>query len=133
MVIDIAVILLIHGYGDTADGWRRVIPGLLPRHRVVAVDVPPFGRSSDPRAPRLIDFYADYFPELLHELGMERATVIGHSLGGAIALHLTLERPELYRRDADLVALRALPLATNALTVHDGITAGLNRRGPPSF
>ena len=41
-------ILLIHGYGDTADGWRRVVPGLVSSHRVVAVDVPPFGRSGEP-------------------------------------------------------------------------------------
>ena len=39
-------ILLIHGYGDTADGWRRVVPGLLKDHRVVALDMPPFGRSA---------------------------------------------------------------------------------------
>ena len=91
-------VVLIHGYGDTADGWRRVVPGLLERHRVIALDVPPFGRSGDPRAARLIDFYKPFFPELLERLGVERATVIGHSLGGAIALHLTLERPELVER-----------------------------------
>jgi pimeloyl-ACP methyl ester carboxylesterase len=91
-------VLLVHGYGDTADGWRRVIPGLLARHRVIAIDVPPFGRSGDPRAPRLIDFYKPFFPELLDRLELDRATVIGHSLGGAIALHLTLEQPERVER-----------------------------------
>ncbi len=91
-------VLLIHGYGDTADGWRRVVPGLLDRHRVVALDVPPFGRSGDPRARPLIDFYREFFPALLDELEMERATVIGHSLGGAIALHLTLANPERVER-----------------------------------
>jgi len=91
-------VVLIHGYGDTADGWRRVVPGLLDRHRVIAIDVPPFGRSGDPRTRRLIDFYKPFFPELLERLEVERATVIGHSLGGAIALHLTIERPELVER-----------------------------------
>ncbi|HEX8067120.1 MAG TPA: alpha/beta fold hydrolase [Thermoleophilaceae bacterium] len=91
-------ILLVHGYGDTADGWRRVVPGLLADNRVVAVDVPPFGRSGLPAAPLLIDYYKDFFPELLERLGIERATVIGHSLGGAIALHLTLQRPEIVER-----------------------------------
>ena len=91
-------VLLIHGYGDSADGWRRVVPGLLGRHRVVAIDVPPFGRSGDPDVPRLIDFYADFFPALLDELEIDRATVIGHSLGGAIALHLTLGHPERVER-----------------------------------
>jgi pimeloyl-ACP methyl ester carboxylesterase len=91
-------VVLVHGYGDTADGWRRVVPSLLQNHRVVAVDVPPFGRSGQPRAPKLLDFYRDFFPDLLEKLEIERATVIGHSLGGAIALHLTLERPELVER-----------------------------------
>jgi pimeloyl-ACP methyl ester carboxylesterase len=91
-------VVLIHGYGDTADGWRRVVPGLLPRHRVIAFDVPPFGRSGDPRAPRLLDFYKEFFPELLERLEVDSATVIGHSLGGAIALHVALERPDLVNR-----------------------------------
>ena len=40
--------LLLHGFGDTADCWRRVVPPLARRHRVIAIDVPPFGRSGDP-------------------------------------------------------------------------------------
>jgi pimeloyl-ACP methyl ester carboxylesterase len=91
-------VVLIHGYGDTADGWRRVVPELLRRHRVIALDVPPFGRSEDPAAPRLLDFYKEFFPALFEELEIESATVIGHSLGGAIALHVSLERPELVDR-----------------------------------
>jgi pimeloyl-ACP methyl ester carboxylesterase len=91
--------VLLHGYGDTADSWRRVVPGLLEAgHRIIAVDVPPFGRSGDPRAPLLIDFYKEFFPELFEQLGLERATVIGHSLGGAISLHLTLQEPRLVER-----------------------------------
>jgi pimeloyl-ACP methyl ester carboxylesterase len=87
-------VVLIHGYGDTADGWRRVVPGLLSRHRVIALDVPPFGRSAQPDAKKLLDFYKDYFPALLDELEVGPATVVGHSLGGAIALHLALANPE---------------------------------------
>jgi pimeloyl-ACP methyl ester carboxylesterase len=91
-------VLLIHGYGDTADGWRRVVPGLLPHHRVVALDVPPFGRSGEPTERKLLDFYKQFFPELFDKLEIETATVIGHSLGGAISLHVALERPELVDR-----------------------------------
>jgi pimeloyl-ACP methyl ester carboxylesterase len=87
-------VVLIHGYGDTADGWRRVVPGLLERHRVIALDIPPFGRSGQPPAKKLLDFYKQFFPTLFDELGLESATVIGHSLGGAIALHLALDHPE---------------------------------------
>ena len=117
-------VLLIHGYGDTADGWRRVVPGLLQSHRVIAIDIPPFGRSGDPRERRLIDFYKPFFPELLERLEVERATVIGHSLGGAIALHLTLQRPELVER-LGLVAPAGLgkapPWWWYALTGYGGV------------
>ena len=91
-------VLLVHGYGDTADGWRRVVPGLLPGHRVVALDVPPFGRSGDPRANPLIDFFDEFFPALFEELELGPATVLGHSLGGAIALRLAIARPDLVER-----------------------------------
>jgi pimeloyl-ACP methyl ester carboxylesterase len=91
-------VLLIHGYGDTSDSWRLVVPRLLPAHRVIAVDVPPFGRSGDPSVPRLLDFYKQFFPELFERLEVDSATVIGHSLGGAIALHLAIERPDLVDR-----------------------------------
>ena len=92
-------VMLIHGYGDTADGWRRVVPGLLAAgHRVIALDVPPFGRSGEPQVLRLLEFYKSYFPELFDELGLDSATVIGHSLGGAISLHVALEHPHLVDR-----------------------------------
>jgi pimeloyl-ACP methyl ester carboxylesterase len=91
-------VLLIHGYGDTADGWRRVVPPLLRSNRVIAIDVPPFGRSGQPEAKKLLDYYKDFVPALMDELGVAQATVIGHSLGGAISLHLTLDHPERVTR-----------------------------------
>ncbi len=66
---------------------------------MIALDLPPFGRSGDPPADRrLIDFYKRHLPELLERLELERVTLLGHSLGGAIALHLALARPELVER-----------------------------------
>src|SRR5919206_4342322 len=69
-------VLLIHGYGDTADGWRRVVPGLLRDHRVVALDMPPFGRSDEPPKGKLLDYYNEFFPSFMEELELENATVI---------------------------------------------------------
>src|SRR4051812_48169524 len=92
-------VLLIHGYGDTSDGWRRVVPGLLKDHRVVALDMPPFGRSGKPlHGDKLLDFYDEFFPEFLDELGLDRFTLIGHSLGGAVSLRLACEHPERIER-----------------------------------
>jgi pimeloyl-ACP methyl ester carboxylesterase len=94
-------VVLLHGWGDTADCWRRVVPQLLPDHRVVAVDIPPLGRSRTPLlrdGNDLIDFYDEFFPELFRRLDLRRAIVIGHSLGGAIALHLALEDSDAVER-----------------------------------
>ena len=94
-------VVLLHGYGDTADAWRRVVPPLARRRRVVAIDVPPFGRSGDPPecfADDLIGCYTEFFPALFEELEIERAAFVGHSLGGAMALTVALEAPKLVDR-----------------------------------
>jgi pimeloyl-ACP methyl ester carboxylesterase len=139
-------ILLIHGYGDTADGWRRVVPGLLKDHRVVAIDMPPFGRSSAPPKGKLLDFYGEFFPRLLDELALDRTTVIGHSLGGAVALRLAIENPDRVER-LGLVApaglgsappwwwhaLTARALWDGALSIPSPLTTPLVRRGLRAF
>jgi pimeloyl-ACP methyl ester carboxylesterase len=140
-------VVLIHGYGDTADGWRHVVPGLLRDHRVIALDVPPFGRSDEVRRERLLDFYKDYFPQVFEQLEVDSATVIGHSLGGAIGLHLALQRPDLVDR-LGLVAPAGLgksppwwwhlltgygPLYKTALSVPTPVTGLLIREGLSRF
>jgi pimeloyl-ACP methyl ester carboxylesterase len=92
-------ILLLHGYGDSCQGWRRVIPALATDHRVIAIDLPGFGRSRRPRSSGgLIDHYSVFFSELAATMGVEHATVVGHSLGGAVALTLALEQPNAIDR-----------------------------------
>jgi pimeloyl-ACP methyl ester carboxylesterase len=90
-------VLLLHGFGDTADSWRRVVPTLVRDRRVIAIDIPPFGRSGQPKLRNgtgLVDWYPEFLEELYDKLGLTRTILAGHSLGGAIALHAALERPE---------------------------------------
>jgi pimeloyl-ACP methyl ester carboxylesterase len=138
--------LLIHGYGDTADGWRRVVPRLLDRHRVVALDMPPFGRSTRVTQDKLLDFYSNFFPAFLDAMELERATVIGHSLGGAVALRLAVDNPDRVER-LGLVApaglgpappwwwhaLTARAVWQGALSVPSPFTGPLVRRGLRTF
>jgi pimeloyl-ACP methyl ester carboxylesterase len=94
-------VVLLHGWGDTADCWRRVVPLLLREHRVVAIDIPPLGRSAAPAlgdGKDLVDFYMDFFPELFTRLDLERASLVGHSFGGSIALYMALEAPDSVER-----------------------------------
>jgi pimeloyl-ACP methyl ester carboxylesterase len=92
-----SAVVLLHGFGDTADSWRRVVPRLVGNHRVVALDIPPFGRSSGPslNGTSLVEWYEEFFPALLRELGLKRVTLVGHSFGGAVALHSALARPKV--------------------------------------
>jgi pimeloyl-ACP methyl ester carboxylesterase len=87
-------VVLLHGYGDTADCWRRVLPAIQRERRVIAIDTPPFGRSRMPPAgfeEDLIGCYEQFFPALFDELEIGSAALVGHSMGGAMALTLALE------------------------------------------
>ena len=83
-------LLLIHGMADEADTWRHLLPALSAQHRVLAPDLPGFGRSEQPRRPYTLVFFQETMLELLDELEIDRATLIGHSLGGMIAHSIAL-------------------------------------------
>jgi pimeloyl-ACP methyl ester carboxylesterase len=102
-------LLLVHGLGDEADTWRRVLPALAERYRVVAPDLPGFGRSSPPRRAASVSFYGRTLAALLGALGLGRATIVGHSGGAMIAQRLAIGAPALVERLA-LVA-GCLPVA----------------------
>jgi len=140
-------VLLIHGYGDTADGWRRVVPGLARDHRVVALDVPPFGRSgTPPQKVNLLDFYSEFFPALLDELELDRTSVIGHSLGGAVSLRMAIDHPDRVERLGLIApaglghappwwwhALTARALYDGVLSIPSPITTPLVKLGMKTF
>ncbi len=90
-------ILLLHGLGDEADTWRRLLPSLATRFRVVAPDLPGFGRSDQP--PRHdVPFYASVVIDLLDTLGIRQTVLVGHSLGAAIAHWTALTQPHRVSR-----------------------------------
>jgi pimeloyl-ACP methyl ester carboxylesterase len=93
-----APLVLIHGLADEADTWRHVLPALAWRRRVIAPDLPGFGRSAGPRSGYTLAFFARTLADLLGVLGVGRATLVGHSMGAAIAQRLALARPALVDR-----------------------------------
>ncbi len=107
--------LLVHGLGDEADTWRRVIPSLAERHRVVAPDLPGFGRSLLPGHGRLTPPYlAALLRELALSLGMSQVTLVGSSLGAAFSQVIALSDPGLVSRlflvDGGLLAMNRISL-----------------------
>ncbi len=91
-------LLLIHGIGDCSDTWRAIIPELAKDHTVVAPDLLGHGRSDKPRADYSVAAYANAMRDLLSVLGVERATVVGHSLGGGVAMQFAYQYPERCER-----------------------------------
>ena len=90
--------LLIHGITSSADAWRQVIPALAERHTVIAPDLLGHGGSAKPRGDYSLGAYASGLRDLMAALGHPRATVVGHSMGGGIAMQLAYQFPERVER-----------------------------------
>jgi pimeloyl-ACP methyl ester carboxylesterase len=90
------VLLLIHGVAGTVESWRAVIGPLSRQHTVVAADLPGHGRSAP--GDYSLGVLAAGLRDLLVALGHERMTLVGHSLGGGIAMQFSYQFPELTER-----------------------------------
>lgn len=102
-------ILLLHGVGLTWVTWRRVLPLLEPLGEVLAVDLVGFGRSVRRRGVRVsIEEQTRLIADLLDQLGWHETIVVGHSMGGGIALGTTLHQP---RRVKGLVLVSSVAYA----------------------
>lgn len=92
------VVLLVHGVAGSRHNWDAVIPQLAERFRVVALDLPGHGESEKPRGDYSLGAYATVLRDLLEALGYRRATVVGHSLGGGIAMQFAYQFPDRCER-----------------------------------
>ncbi|MCP9273095.1 alpha/beta fold hydrolase [Mycolicibacterium arenosum] len=122
-------ILLIHGIGDNSTTWDVVQSKLAQRYTVIAPDLLGHGQSDKPRADYSVAAYANGMRDLLSVLDIERVTVVGHSLGGGVAMQFAYQFPQLVDRlilvgaggvtkDVN-VALRiaSMPLGSEALAL----------------
>ncbi|MER5433621.1 alpha/beta hydrolase [Streptomyces sp. NPDC002588] len=91
-------LVLIHGIGDSSETWAELIPGLARTHTVIAPDLLGHGASDKPRADYSVAAYANGVRDLLTTLGIESATLVGHSLGGGVAMQFAYQFPERTER-----------------------------------
>jgi pimeloyl-ACP methyl ester carboxylesterase len=88
------VLLLLHGITNSSQTWEHVAPLLSERYTLIAPDLLGHGESATPRGDYSLGAHATGVRDLLTALGHERATVIGHSLGGGIAMQFAYQFPE---------------------------------------
>ena len=88
------VLVLVHGITSTSETWSKVLPYLAERFTVIAPDLLGHGESAKPRGDYSLGAYASGIRDLLVALGHERATFVGHSLGGGVAMQLAYQFPE---------------------------------------
>src|SRR3954451_18708765 len=81
-------ILLIHGIAGSSETWSPVIEPLAQKYTVVAPDLIGHGESAKPRGDYSLGAYASGLRDLLQAIGHDSATVVGHSLGGGIAMQM---------------------------------------------
>ena len=91
-------VVLVHGLGGFAESWRHNIGSLSARATVYAIDLPGFGRSAKPPAAYSLAFFARTLHAFLDGVGVTQASLVGHSLGAAIAVTYALTRPARVER-----------------------------------
>ena len=92
------VLLLVHGMAGSSESWAHVAELLARDHTVIAPDLPGHGSSAPGTGDYSLGAMAATLRDLLNTLGHERATLVGHSLGGGVALQFTYQFPEMVER-----------------------------------
>lgn len=118
-------VVLVHGLGGSAENWVEVIPELVRRHRVLAVDLPGHAGSQPPARGAGIEDFAAATAVVLDAEGVTEALVAGHSFGGLVALRLAHARPELVR---GLLLVAPAGIATTSRVVEAVVMAAATIR-----
>ena len=103
-------IVFVHGLGGNATHWQFVLPALADDYRVVGLDLAGCGWSAKPRGPYTVAMLRDHLLSFLDRRGIRRATLVGHSMGGAVCLAAALVRPGLVQSLGLVCAAGLAPL-----------------------
>jgi pimeloyl-ACP methyl ester carboxylesterase len=87
-------ILIIPGLGTSVDFWQLVVPPISQHYRVVAMDPPGFGKSDKPEVSYSLKWIAQQIVDFMNEKGIQRATLMGGSLGGHFATMIAIDHPD---------------------------------------
>jgi pimeloyl-ACP methyl ester carboxylesterase len=91
-------VILLHGYNHHAEAWvRNIAPLAATGRRVIALDLPGFGRSGIPKMRYSLTGYAEFLVDFMDALTLDSAHLVGNSMGGAIALRTDVDHPDRVR------------------------------------
>lgn len=91
-------VIFIHGIASSFDSWNAVLPEVGKTHLAIAPDLPGHGRSSKPRGDYSLGAFATGIRDLMEALEIPSATIVGHSMGGGIALQFAYQFPKRCQR-----------------------------------
>jgi pimeloyl-ACP methyl ester carboxylesterase len=118
-------LVLLHGaFSAIGTSFGKVLPLLAKRRQVIAFELQAHGRTADIDRPLTIEGMADDVAAALEQLEIERADILGYSLGGGVALHLAIRHPE---------AVRKLVLISTSYKldgIHPGLMDGMGEMKP---
>lgn len=88
------VLLFVHGLGSNLQAWYKNLDSLQLTHRCIALDLPGYGKSDEGKHPYSMQFFAETLQAFITQLALQDVTLIGHSMGGQIAMHTVLTSTE---------------------------------------
>ena len=103
-------LVLVHGLGGNITHWELIAPSLAAHRRVLALDLVGCGWSAKPPGPYTVRMLADHLLDFLQRREIQRATLLGHSLGAAVCARAALKRPELVQSLALICPVGLVPL-----------------------
>lgn len=106
-------LVFLHGWGASHKFWRHALAAFSPRYRCLAPDLVGFGLSEKPERDYSVPALAAWLERFLDAAGIPRATIVGHSMGGSIALLFAIEHPARVER---LVVSNPLLQGSSAFT-----------------
>ena len=123
-----STVILLHGVGCSVEFWERNITALAREHRVFAVDIVGFGRTDKPEVVYTFELMADFVLDFMNAMGIDKASLVGNSMGGAISITVAAQAPERVKKivlvdpvglgtgQSPVMRLMALPVIGNVLT-----------------
>jgi pimeloyl-ACP methyl ester carboxylesterase len=124
-------VVLVHGLSGSTRWWSRNVSSIAQRYRIYLVDLPGFGEMRTLRRRFVLAEAVSWLSEWMDAVGLGRAHLVGHSMGGYICLRLAASRPAAVRRLV-LVAPAGVPTG-RSMVGHLGPLLGAARRATPSF